>query len=88
MTEDEIKLELSGLRKDLEQQKKLTKKLLSTEDYRAGQKSLRHAEAISFLDVVTRLERVENKLWWIAGILGSTGVAMTVMVVHLLTMLK
>jgi hypothetical protein len=73
MTDDAIKLELAGLRKDLQQQEKLIKKLLSTEDYKTGQKSLRHAKAASFLDVAERLGRVESKLWWIQGILCSTG---------------
>ncbi len=35
-----------------------------------------------------RMGRVESKLWWIQGLLGSTGVALLVMVVRLLTIFK
>lgn len=56
---------------------------LEIESIKKGIRELETGEQI-----IERLEKMENKLWWIQGILGSTGIAMTIMVVRLLTLLK
>ncbi len=82
MTTDELKLELERIRGDIKNLETVIRMSLHE------QKTLnrKHENTVEQLNV--RMGGVESKLWWIQGIMGSTGVAMTVMVVRLLTMLK
>lgn len=82
METDEIKLELERIRGDIKNLETVIRNSI------LEQKTLNLKHEKSTEQMNARMGRVESKLWWIQGILGSTGVAMTVMVVRLLTMLK
>ncbi len=82
MTADAIKLELERIRGDIKNLETVVMMSISE------QKSLNRKYESNVEQMTERLGRVESKLWWIQGILGSTGVAMTIMIVRLLTLLK
>ncbi|MBI5789305.1 MAG: hypothetical protein HZA78_10665 [Candidatus Schekmanbacteria bacterium] len=82
MTNDEIKLELEQVRGDIKNLETVIRMSISE------QKGLnqRHEENIG--QIGSRIGRVENKLWWIQGLLGSTGLGMLVMILKLLAMTR
>ncbi len=82
MTADAIKLELERIRGDIKNLETVVRMSINE------QKSLNRKHESHVEQMTERLGRVESKLWWIQGILGSTGVAMTIMIVRLLTLLK
>lgn len=81
MTED-IKLELERMRGDIKNLETVIRMSLGE------QKSLNFKYEKNVENMAVRMGRVESKLWWIQGLLGSTGVAVVVMIVRLLAMLK
>ena len=82
MTNDEVKLELERVRGDIKNLETIVQ--MSVKE----QKVLNRRHESSLEQMNARMGRLESKLWWIQGILGSTGVAMILTVVRLLTILK
>ncbi len=82
MTTDAIKLELERIRSDIKNLETVVRMSIN------GQKSLNFKHEKNVEQINVRMGQVESKLWWIQGILGSTGVAMMIMVVRLLILLK
>ena len=82
MVADEIKLELERIRGEIKNLETVVRMSL-------GEQKSRNLKYEDYVEQISgRMGRVENKLWWIQGILGSTGAALIVMIVRLLTLLK
>ena len=82
MKDDEFKLELERIRGDIKNLETVVRMSIS-EQKNHNCKHGSHVEQITEC-----LGRVESKLWWIQGILASTGIAMTIMIVRLLMLIK
>lgn len=82
MGEVDIKLELERLRSDIKNLNTVVKMSLDE------QKSLNLRYENNQDSIDKRMGRSESKLWWIQGIIGSTGVALAVMIMRLVMMVK